>query len=687
MICKCPTGRRDGKTSFETLITYMMTAKKKGQKKEERLLCSGTRNLATELRPLSEQIEEIYLLSMMNTRCRNPVFHGVISFGEGETPTEEQCREAVEIYLTEHNLAENQAVWAAHKDTKNIHIHVCANRIDIETLRAVHLEFYKKANERAARKIELAQGWSKTLSGHLAELSVHVNENGETHIEVVNRKRTGTERKCLSTGARDYEHRTGEKSAERIAQERAAKPLFESKSWAEVHSRLAEHGIELRQKGSGGILIVRGQPVKLSSVSRGVSWKKLTERLGDFIEREPSAAESHRQDTEHLTWNAVKNDIEHSKLSVVSEPEILDIKSTAEEQSLRKQYARERAKYYAEKRRIQAALHAWAQAQRNALKERHRSERETLYLSQNWKGHGNELNARRSILAFRQAQEKDRLKAEIARRREEFKQRYGGRFLSLVDWQRAHGREELAEVWRHRNSENENIAKPTEIFMLIYGQTYTTPQMLNYDMFNAEISTVTAAGPKKKDIFVTYRRKDSGRVAFIDRGHSICVLDSQDRTSTLAALKLAAQKWGVINVHGPKQFIDLVVELSAANGFRLRDPALQKRVEELREKQRKEVLRHGADTTDTAGDRSGDDFEAFIRNINAEIASINANEQAAREKSRDHIAARENRDAERRRLDRERERKARERKQELERQKCVRRERTTERKKDCGWSY
>lgn len=632
MICKCPAARHDGGTSFKSLMTYMVTGKAEQQKTVEKVLYSGSKNLvAPEIGALKqwsaekllyEEWQEMLITSWQSTRCKDPVFHGVISFQEGEVPTKEQCAEAVDIYLKAHGLETHQSFWATHQDTENIHIHVCANRIDSETGRATRRGWYKRNNEIAARQIELAQGWSKTLSGHLAEVIVQVDENGQTHTEVVRKKReSGTERKSLSTSARDFETQTGEKSAERIAQERAANILFKAVTWTELHARLAEQGIEIQQKGSGGILIVRGQPVKLSSVGRGVSMKALTERLGAFQERD---------------------------LSVVVAPlnsdkiEILDINSSDEEKDLRKQYAKERTEYYIEKRRIWKLLDEWTRIKRDELREKRRNERENLYTSRNWKGHGSELNAQRSLLAFRQAKERDDLNAEISRRRTEFKKRYGSRFLSIVEWQRARGRDDLAEAWRHRNSEVVSEIK-NGVPMLFYGQRYALPEpkTLDYDHFSAEVSTNAK--------LVIYKHKDNGQAAFIDKGHSISVLDSKDETSTLAALKLAAQKWGTVNIHGTKDFIEQVVKLAAENDVKLRDPALQAKVEELREKQRKEALNIGRTGEDKRAGK--DDFEAFIRSINAKIASIDADEQAAREKSRDHIDAREAFDAERDRRD------------------------------------
>ena len=71
--------------------------------------------------------------------------------------------------------------------------------------------------------------------------------------------------------ARDYENATGEKSCERIAQEKAAPILRNAKSWAQVHEGLAQVDMRYERKGSGAMLWVGDQPLKASCIGREFS--------------------------------------------------------------------------------------------------------------------------------------------------------------------------------------------------------------------------------------------------------------------------------------------------------------------------------------------------------------------------------------------------------------------------------
>ena len=121
--------------------------------------------------------------------------------------------------------------------------------------------------------IEHKQGWAGEENSMYAVL-----EDGE-----LVRKRTAREIKSKQA-ARDFEHTTGEKSAQRIAQERGHSAIKNAKSWAELHEKLAAVGLRFEKKGSGAIIFVGEIAVKASSVDRAFSMGKLCKKLGDFEE-------------------------------------------------------------------------------------------------------------------------------------------------------------------------------------------------------------------------------------------------------------------------------------------------------------------------------------------------------------------------------------------------------------------
>ena len=89
--------------------------------------------------------------------------------------------------------------------------------------------------------------------------------------------------------AQGFKYFTGEKSAQRIAQQRGRKIIEEATSWEELHEGLREVGLRFERKGSGGVVFVGDMAVKASSLDRQFSMAQLCKRLGEFIPGEYGA--------------------------------------------------------------------------------------------------------------------------------------------------------------------------------------------------------------------------------------------------------------------------------------------------------------------------------------------------------------------------------------------------------------
>jgi hypothetical protein len=234
---------------------------------------------------------------------------------------------------------------------------------------------------------------------------------------------------------------------------------------------------------------------------------------------------------------------------------------------------------YAEERRRHheqlAAARARADERRRddwkRLEERQRQERREV-LRGSWKGRGALLNATRSLLAARQAQEKAALREqqqlERARLREE-----RDRLRSYEDWLRSQSRD-LAERWRHRERRAPSIEGPT----------FEQPKVRDIRAFSAVLN-----GWK-----VHYHLAGSrGDPAFTDRGKEIDIHQTRPET-VLAALQLSAQKWGTFNVYGGDVFRRTCVELAAEHGFKIANQDLQPAIDAERERLRREREREAA---------------------------------------------------------------------------------------------
>jgi hypothetical protein len=195
---------------------------------EEKVLYENGRGFLCE--DHASQQAEMIVLASESVRSKNPINHYILSWHEGEQPTPKQVEEAVTIFLQELKLSEHQTIYGLHQDTDNIHLHIAVNRVHPDTCRVVKINkgFDLEVAHQAIAKIEHVQGWQREKRGRYQVL-----ENGELcRAHRSDRKREPDQRR------RDMEHRTGEKSAERIAIEEVGPIIQASKSWEELHQQL-----------------------------------------------------------------------------------------------------------------------------------------------------------------------------------------------------------------------------------------------------------------------------------------------------------------------------------------------------------------------------------------------------------------------------------------------------------------
>ena len=240
---------------------------------QEKVAHAGSRNFLTSTH--NGQKMEMIALAEESVHSKMPVQHWIFSWQEGEQPTREQVDEDVDIFLRHMGLTGHQTVYALHYDTDNYHLHIAVNRMNEETGKVVqpHKGFDIDAAHRILALIEHGQGWKPQEKARYVVL-----ENGE-----LARRKSGREIKPRQA-ALDVEHATGEKSAQRIAQERGHDIIRDADSWEDMHRKLAKAGLRFEKKGSGAVILVGDIAVKASSVDRAFSMKKLCRKWGEFTE-------------------------------------------------------------------------------------------------------------------------------------------------------------------------------------------------------------------------------------------------------------------------------------------------------------------------------------------------------------------------------------------------------------------
>ena len=217
---------------------------------------------------------EMICLARETSRSKMPVNHFVFSWPEGEQPTPKQVDELVAFFLKEMGLEGHQAIYGLHNDTKNFHVHIAVNRVHPETLKVVRVNkgFDIRQAQKVRALIEKMQGWSP-----LENAPYVVTEEGEVAQRITPQEPKPTAK------AVEFELATGEKSAQRIAQEKGHGIIKNAKSWEELHTGLKKIGMRFEKKGSGAIIWVGETAIKASSVDRSFSMGKLIKKLGDFV--------------------------------------------------------------------------------------------------------------------------------------------------------------------------------------------------------------------------------------------------------------------------------------------------------------------------------------------------------------------------------------------------------------------
>ena len=548
MICVIAEKRTDGKSSFRDAVEYSIYGKKSQRVDPvERVLYSGCRNLESSqfdldgnfsLRDIFEEMEST---ARRNKLSSDPVVHAILSFREGEIPTETQCQQAVEIWAKEQGLEFCQLFWACHQDTDNLHIDIVSNRIDPVNFKPAPMRLSYKANERAARMIEIEQGWRIEMSGKFYK----VNQLEDGNFEIVEKKKA--RERSISKKARDHENRTGLQSGETIAKNVAAPILFDSVSWEDVHKKLAEVGIKLEKAGSGGVLWIGGQPVKLSVAGRQCTFKNLVKRFGEYVPRDPDI------DVKEFSPQPLeKGGFWYSSISEhVRQKREFDAEKKKAKKELDKEIYQMRCEFYKSKK-----------TRREALK----AERSS------WKGHGQELNARRSLLAGQFAIEEALMRKLIAEKRKKFRE-FWRSFWNYEDWLRQQENDRAAEIWRYRKSWNDAV---------IFGEFYIFNPHTDLSSFRVD---VVDGGS------VEYYDRETNKLAILDRGRRIEVSAWRDDEALTLALLIAAEKWPRgINIEGNGEFLNRCVEICARENVKLKDPELQTLVEERHALEREQYV-------------------------------------------------------------------------------------------------
>ena len=276
MIANRGRGRMVGSSSFGAAIDYIVRQGPEHERDHAPPLAVWSENVAT-IETAALEMEAV----ASQSRAKEPLYHLILSFAEGERPTYEQARAALDTQVRHLGFDGLQYVAALQNDGVGglYHVHAVFNRVDPLTHVARDVWQDRDKMREASRVAELEQGWRVVRAPQRAE---------------------------LSHGARDVEYYQHKRSFERRVREEVGPAVRsavnrDSASWADVHRVCAEHGVryeEVRRSDragdvAGGRLVgtERGEYARARDLGPDLTHRQLVERLGAF-ERTPEREQS-----------------------------------------------------------------------------------------------------------------------------------------------------------------------------------------------------------------------------------------------------------------------------------------------------------------------------------------------------------------------------------------------------------
>jgi hypothetical protein len=286
VLAKVPKKRIDGRSTFGSLIAYISAH-------ASAVVCSDSL-WSAETAP-----DEMAQVSLMNERVKDPVYHYILSWPGSELPSDASASDAVKATLRELNMIDHQWVAAIHRNTKNVHAHVAANRVHPRSFASVYPRQDWIVLDRVCRALELEHGWHHDRGPN----SVDYSDVSSPRI-VRDRDRSTSKRVNPSTIARDFTAWTGlENFQSWVAREPAdhVRRVLDTARcrWQDVHDALDQFNLEYRPRGSGAVVVDRDDSerfhAKASHLGRFASRSKLEAQLGPYTARQKTIDQSTEQ--------------------------------------------------------------------------------------------------------------------------------------------------------------------------------------------------------------------------------------------------------------------------------------------------------------------------------------------------------------------------------------------------------
>ena len=255
MLAPIPPKRKDGKTSFACLTKYLL---KKLDPGTGEVIDRGDVLISDNLLSEETASDEMRAVAAENFRCKDPVYHYLLAWQEGESPTQEQWKKAVKKTLDNLGFNEHQYMAVSHKDTDAFHVHIVVNRVHPERYRAHYPKYSKLTLDKSIREIEAAQGWNESRG--LYYWDQERKQAVKTSRETLQKWRNEREIKTPTGKAAKFEVYTDNESLETYCMGKPAKDikaLFKTSSptWDDLHAVLKKNGLLIHAGDRGGYTV------------------------------------------------------------------------------------------------------------------------------------------------------------------------------------------------------------------------------------------------------------------------------------------------------------------------------------------------------------------------------------------------------------------------------------------------
>lgn len=469
-------------------------------------------------------------VAAQNARVNDPVYHVVLSWPKGETPTDDQAFACARHAVKSVGMEGHQYVFAIHMDTAHAHVHIAVNRVSPETFRAVYpdRDFYKL--DRAMRELELQFGWQHDRGPYSV-----FERDGKRVIDWAS---SAPESKGHTpTVVGDMERHSDRESFFSYVRGEPRKAVIEALkdgqlTWTELHAVLARFGIGLREKGQGFAIVdqlvggieATGIMVKASDMHEELSKARLVKRLGPY---EPMLA-------------AVAAEQNYDKFIPPVRPGAERDQRRQQRADARRQLQISYAEYLAEFGSPIIAPTNW-RARFAELRDLARRRRATVRATIQDR---NERRAQLSIIAFETARERQRLRERAMHERETIKIQHVSARQSYREWVEhmaaAGDAGAISQLrgWAYAKTRRSSLAE----IELGTGASLLRPRVPPGPHAPATLDGVNFR--VLRDGAVRYSVGNAA-VAFVDHGGYVEVPASVERHRALAALLFATSRFGM----------------------------------------------------------------------------------------------------------------------------------------------